>query len=370
MVAGSIMSKSLTGADRPMANDRLLLYGYFGGRNFGDELMLLGLLSDAAEAGFSSVAIVTPDGQVPSHLTKRVATAFPRTVVGILKGMWWAGSFAICGGTMFHDGYPSKRHRKYRLNLVALAGLCLLARSFGLNVILAGVGLGPFRRQLTILMTKIALMSATRVIVRDNQSYREALSLKIGPPRLIESQDLSVNSGIRLEFREQVRPYISISVVSPDLTSITSSADVQEFHERLAAEVAAYLRSNDTIDVRILIVGVGRNDSDEFISLAFADLFSGELRERISIVYFDGDPILFSQIIGNSKAVLATRYHVAVAAHLLGVPCFWIAYHRKLIDTANAFGVPSDSVEVPRGATAKQIGKWFSDFAKTDTAHA
>ena len=90
---------------------RVLVFGYFGGRNFGDELMLIGLIEELRARGAGTIRIIAPEGKLLEHLEGEVERAYPKSPAAIASALLWASAFVICGGTTFHDSFSDGRHR-------------------------------------------------------------------------------------------------------------------------------------------------------------------------------------------------------------------------------------------------------------------
>lgn len=337
---------------------RILIHGYFGGRNFGDELMLLGFLHREVRPG-DRVAIITPDGMVPAHLAARVERAFAKKPAAFLKGLAWATDFVLCGGTVFHDGYPDDRHASYRKNLIAVAGLLRVARLAGRRVHLAAIGLGPLRRPLTRRTARIALGSATTIGLRDDRSVADATALGFAG-RFTQVRDLAHDSGLDT-MRADHRGGLALSLVSTDLISTTDPATAMAFYEGLAALVAGW-QARTGEPVRLLIICVGAADSD----VTFGEAFQHRLRAagvtELSLVPFDGDPTAMARELAQARGVIAMRFHAATLAEKIGTPTFWLAYQRKVLDGAADLGVDAARTGIPVQATLPAIAAFLDSL--------
>lgn len=322
---------------------RILIYGYFGGRNFGDELMLLGFLNRELKPG-DRVAIITPTGTVPPHLSGRVERAFAKRPFAFLRGLKWASDFVLCGGTVFHDGYPDDRHALYRKNLVAVAGLLGIARLARRRVHLAAIGLGPLRRPLTRCTAAIAFRSATTIGLRDDRSVADATALGFAG-RFTQVRDLAHDCELDVVYTGE-RQGLVLSLVSTDIISTTDPATANTFYDNLAKCIAEFqARTGETI--RLVVICVGSADSD----VAFSEAFGRRLRDAgvTDLIQqpFNGDPAAIAQDLAQARGVIAMRFHAATLSEKIGTPTFWLAYQRKVLDGAADAAVPQARVGIP-----------------------
>lgn len=333
---------------------RILVHGYFGGRNFGDDLMLLGFLNRHVREG-DTVAIVTPDGTRPAHLEGRVGRAYRKSAGGFLSGIFWATDFVLCGGTVFHDAYPAQRHKRYRKNLIAVAGLLRFAKLAGRKVHLPGIGLGPLRRPLTRTMARFALRSSVHAGLRDERSLADAAAIGCAD-LVVPEPDLSESAG--LSRTDSPRTGLALSLVSPALISTTDAVTAERFYAGLAQALAKWQRCSGE-PITILAICVGAADSD----VAFAQQFEVMARAAgvtdLAMCPYSGNPLVTAAQIGSARAMIAMRFHAATVAEKLGTPTFWLAYQRKVLDGANALAVPGERSGIPDEEGLARISAWL-----------
>lgn len=339
---------------------RILVHGYFGGRNFGDDLMLLGFLNRHVREG-DTVAMVTPDGTVPAHLAGRVGRGYRKSAGGFLAGLFWSSDFVLCGGTVFHDAYPPERHKRYRKNLVAVAGLLRFARLAGRKVHLPGIGLGPLRRPLTKAMARVALRSSVHAGLRDERSLADAAAIGCGN-RVVAEPDLSESAGIVPA--HGLREGLALSLVSPVLTSTTDPLTAGQFHHGLAQALAHWQRQTGE-PITIMVICVGAADSDVGFAAEFEKMARDAGVTDLAICPYEGDPVATAARIGSARAMIAMRFHAATVSEKLGTPTFWLAYQRKVLDGAAALGVAEDRSGIPDEQGLARITTWLDHLART-----
>lgn len=338
---------------------RILVHGYFGGRNFGDDLMLLGFLNRHAQQS-DQIAIITPDGTLPDHLRGRVLRAYPKSVRGFLAGLSWATDFVLCGGTVFHDAYPAERHKRYRKNLVAVASLLRIASLAWRKVHLPGIGLGPLRRPLTKAMARIALGSAMHVGLRDERSIADAGKIGLAH-RVVHEPDLSNSAGLAPS--DGQRSGLALSLVSPALISTTDTATADRFYTGLASALAAW-QHQTAEPITLLVICVGAADSDSGFAAQFERIAAAAGVNDLTICPYDGNPVTMAARIGATRAMIAMRFHAATVAEKLGTPTFWLAYQRKVIDGAVELGVDDTRIGIPDSEGLARITAWLAASAR------
>jgi polysaccharide pyruvyl transferase CsaB len=153
----------------------ILVSGYYGFDNLGDEAILAALCQDLAALGVSRREIAVPSGNPAKTAALHGVTALGRFD---LPGIWRALSSARClisgGGSLLQD-VTSRRSIPYYLSLVELA---LLLR---VPVVMYAQGLGPIGSGFFRAWTARAYRRAAACSVRDGESL--AFLAELGVPR-------------------------------------------------------------------------------------------------------------------------------------------------------------------------------------------
>jgi polysaccharide pyruvyl transferase WcaK-like protein len=313
--------------------------------------MLAGLLAGLRDEETCLFTVITPDGDLPSWLDGRVKAA-PMKMLALLAALRANDLLLVCGGTAFHDAFPPARHRKFRLNLLMMTGLYAIARLMGKKVLLIGIGVGPVIRPFTRILARIAFRCATAITVRDRKSKSE-LDALIDAKKVELTHDLAllaVEGGVRS--REDAKSDVVVCLVPPTSVSTTEISAAAQFVDSLAALIGKLLAENQGLSLRVVVTSVGASDSDLAISRTFAEAVEQVCEATCKLTIFPGDPQAFLSMLTGAALVIAMRFHVVVAATLLGAPTIWVPYQRKVVDGAASLGVPADFVVVPSGSAA------------------
>ena len=145
----------------------LLLCGYYGEHNLGDDALLEVLL---AQLGADAAVVVTAHDQPLVQQRFGVATVDRRSLRAVLAALGQCRGLVLGGGSLLQDATSFK-------SLVYYGALIVAARLQGKPVVLWGQGLGPLRRRRSRLLVRglLPLMSAVRW--RDQASAQLAAAL-------------------------------------------------------------------------------------------------------------------------------------------------------------------------------------------------
>src|SRR5690606_31940136 len=189
-VAGRSRRRSGKKRDFPAAGGRdedafpvkIVISGYYGFGNAGDEAILEAMVRDLrALAPGARLVVLSAD---PAATAARCGVeAVPRThlpsVLGALRG---ADLFISGGGSLLQDATSWRSVPYY-------AGLMRLARWMGVPVFVYAQGIGPLRRPWLRRLAARVLNGAAEVTVRDRLSYEMLLELGVNPAAVTITAD-------------------------------------------------------------------------------------------------------------------------------------------------------------------------------------
>ena len=294
---------------------RLVVSGYYGYGNAGDEAVLAGLLELLAGAGVDRTEVTVLSGD-PLNTTRThgVRAASRWNPVRAVAELRRSDGLISGGGGLLQD-VSSVRPVSY------YAGVMHLARALGRPYAVVGQGLGPLRRRPNRRIARSALEHAVHVSLRDDRSI--ALARRIGVRRPIDrAGDTALAAlsatGDKAERRGghvllAVRGgYPSDAVVGP-LRRVV--AELVRDHRVVALPMHGAV---DTDASTALVTGIaGASMADPDASLA-------EKLETIS----------------TSSVVIGVRLHALVLAASAGVPAVAVSYDPKVDAFAERAGIP------------------------------
>ncbi|MFM2204900.1 MAG: polysaccharide pyruvyl transferase CsaB [Cyanobacteriota bacterium] len=150
----------------------VLLCGYYGEHNLGDDALLESLLGQLPA---SVTPLVTAYDQPMVEARHGVATVQRRSLGQVLRALSRCRALVLGGGSLLQDSTSFR-------SLVYYAALILAARLQGQPVLLWAQGLGPLRRRRSRLLARLLLPLATAISWRDAASARLARQLGCSAP--------------------------------------------------------------------------------------------------------------------------------------------------------------------------------------------
>ncbi len=293
---------------------RLLISGYYGMGNVGDEAVLAGLLGELFRQAPDWEVTVLSGNPVATRRQHGVA-AVPRFApLEVIRAVRQADIVVSGGGGLLQDATSLR-------SLLYYAAVLWLARLARKRTAILAQSIGPLRTRLGRTLTRMAAQRADLVTVRDESSA--GLLAKIGVGRLVE---------VTADPAFLVEPEPSVSAQSADLGLCLRS-----------------WRGGERT-VQAVIEGVGRWADQEGASVAVwpfhspaddkvAEQALGRLGPKGRLVPPYRQPGAAAAIIGEFELVVAARLHALILASVACVPWLGIGYDAKVMALAKATGL-------------------------------
>lgn len=144
---------------------RIVVAGYYGFDNAGDELILMSLLNNLKDMGKDLEITVLSANPEKSKSRYKVNSVNRWNPVALVKAVKMSDLLVFGGGGILQDITSS-------LSIMYYYGLIFLAGIFGRKVVMLGQGVGPIRRKFNKGMAKYILAKVNAVTVRDAESAR------------------------------------------------------------------------------------------------------------------------------------------------------------------------------------------------------
>lgn len=306
------------------ANRRIVVAGWSGTANLGDELLLRALLGLLTERGWSATVVSrNPSATTALHGVAAIALS---DVTGLWRAVREADGVVLGPGTIVQD-QTSPASLPWHLSRV------LTAAAARRPIVGVGLGIGPLRRRGSHAMVGAALERCTAVAVRDPASAALAASCGV--------RGVLVGSDLALGLPRPTGPVVPRLVAA--LRAHAPGPHWRPLQDRPAAawdpaRIAGLAAALDDAAARVgLPVCLVAMDTDH--DAAYAEAVARHLASDHEVVVPDLDGVL--DLVGTAEVVVAMRYHAGIAALAGGRPSVLIDYADKvrgLADDAAASG--------------------------------
>lgn len=315
---------------------RLLLLGYQGFGNLGDEAILTGIEALLAGRSVQIEGIVCGPrvGSIAAFAeARRLPTARLLPGPSALRALWRSDALILTGGGLIHDHWATIIPR--------YLGWIVLARALGKRVIWLGVGVGPIRRRSQRLLARVARSLTILALVRD----RASAALLGGPsgrvavipdPALFNSPPpVGRTSGDE----------VAIIVRGP-------TPERADEADRLAATLAETHRVLAGRGLRAVSMTMAGASDVAFLRLLRAR--AAELGSTVEVEELGPTPGDAIARLAGCRAAISVRLHGLLLSTVAGIPCVAVAYDGKVSAAADELGIAELAVD-PFSADAEGL---------------
>ena len=312
---------------------KILLVGYSGHANFGDDLLLNQAYEQLKELGEVSIW-TNVSGKDSAYLGRW----FPQAKIIQNRFLNWSvflryNAVLYFGGGVFFDynqAYPLTKYLKKR---IACFRDYSLSKIFGVRFAGIGIGLGPFLSKKAIKINSACLAQFDFVSLRDENSCK--LANAYGLKTIIHKGfDLSFYSSRQfVTTLSSNHQRIHSCLICPRKFPHGKNGEV--YHEKLIH----WLIGQQQAGVNILVFGFQKNH-DEHILESYAEaglptkIWNPNTME-ISDVF---------ALFASQDLIISARMHGIYVAGMVGTPCIGINVHPKVKDAASILE-NADSIE-------------------------
>ncbi len=284
-------------------SNRILLSGYYGFENLGDDLILEVMVQQLKALGYEPVVLSENPSLTSS--TYDVKSLLRTNIPRIWDEMKEITAFISGGGGLFQDatglGSP-----------IYYGGLIEMAHRRKIPIAFFAQGIGPLQTKIGRWMTKRTLLQSDLVVVRDVKSQALAQQLAGKKVKLMADPVWNWQPKAALESNGQKRLGISLRQW-PQLHD--------QAIQHLANCIAQWPKIQET-GLNLIDCQAGA----DILPLAKLEKLLKE--KQIACYWFMGDNCV--QGIAQTSVLLAMRYHAILVAAKLNVPVVALAYDPKV----------------------------------------
>ena len=335
-------------------NARVVICGYYGFGNAGDELILAGMLRELRALRPGLTATVISGNPASTQASHGVDAVHWQDVPAIAAQVRTADLVLVGGGGLFQEYSgidPDSLFTDRHYGITFYAEPAILGALCGRPVMLYAIGVGPLASEHGRRTVRAACDAAQVITLRDEESARTVASLGVDPAHLRVTADpafaLPLVSGppapgsLVQTARKGSELLVGVALRHWDV----GVASYFWEHE-LAVGFDAFLARHEA---RLLFVPFQRSSRPSEDDAAVAERVRSLLRhpERASVAPGDSDPAKLGAILGGCDLVVGMRLHSVILAALAGVPAVALAYDPKVDLAMRQVGAEQSVVQLP-----------------------
>lgn len=316
----------------------LLIAGYYGFGNLGDEAILEVLLAGLSRRIPDARPVVLSGDPAATRRAHGVEAIDRQDLPAVAELVGEAGLFVLGGGGLFQDYWPVPLAAALERGIGGLPfyfRFPVLATATGCPLAVLAVGVGPLASDEGRRMACATFELASAASVRDRLSLELLRSLApVGrepeltadPATLLEPAPAETLAGLLQEMDlASEEPIFGVSV-----RHWAFGTDPERWEREVALAIDAHLgsRSDSVLFVPFQSGGIRPGEDDLAVCERIAARLAAPSRARVIRRHLT--PRLALALLANCRQVLAMRYHAALFALVSGVPTVALAYDPKL----------------------------------------
>ncbi|MDJ1176587.1 polysaccharide pyruvyl transferase CsaB [Roseofilum capinflatum] len=323
---------------------RVVLCGYYGQGNAGDEALLVTLLQMLPETVTPVVLSANCEETQQQYGVETCNNATHRwrdrtSIADLWRTLASADGFIWGGGSLIQD-VTSWRSPLYYFALMALA------QRMGKVTLAWGQGIGPLNSALTRQLARSLFGGCTAVSVRDRQSAQLLTDWKI--PHILAPDPVWALDPLPVQSLDHL-PHPRIAVVLRP-------------HPQLTADRLQILTQ--------ALIELQRGTQSHLLLLPFQPKSDLDLAQRVhealpqvSEIWMGDRPEQYKSIFSQVQMAIAMRLHGLIMAASMGCPCFALSYDPKVTQLMEQFNLPGWELDrLPEDPS--QISQTWIDFYK------
>lgn len=328
---------------------RVLISGYYGFDNLGDELILK-VLVDELKARAVKITVLS---QNPRKTAADYGVdAIKRTsFIDIVDALASANLFISGGGGLFQDATGP-------MSAIYYGGLIHLAQFFEVPVVFWAQGVGPLNKSLSQKMTASALRKCEEILVRDEKSALlverltgEKPAITADPVWLLklkrkngEKPDATGNHkpcriGISL------RPWHELTETRLDALADCLNTFAEQQSGPVEFKLLPFQKKEDTTLLARFSQKLRNNDHISTRLLEPTDVLEG---------------------MSDCDLIFGMRFHSLILGLLYGIPVYGLVYDPKVASLLAMFNLKGTTIEALQTIQADEIRQHFDAYPKVD----
>ncbi|MGA7732982.1 MAG: polysaccharide pyruvyl transferase family protein [Chloroflexia bacterium] len=324
---------------------RIVILGWYGSNNTGDEALVQVIVERLREHGFDDlVALSTNPGKTGGRLGVRSVSRNPLNL-GTIRAMYGAKALILGGGGLIQDGTSI-------YNLPIYAMYVALAKLLGLKVVGWGLGAEPLWTMFGRLLARFICHSADYFSVRDSASKQLLVRAGVAPHMVKVTADPAIL--LRPEQGEDNwprdgkptvifcirhlpanQPGIGLHYLLPVSTRHRVGIEWRQQPGRVEGLVEGIAGSIkiavEEFGARVVLLPLWPGRDDEMLDVVEkAAIGMGVPPEMVVRARLEHTPGKFSGYVGKADLLVSMRLHALIFGAAQGVPMIALSYARKV----------------------------------------
>lgn len=314
---------------------KVVMYGWFGARNFGDDLLLASTATRIEQRYPQAFFCVIGANASVIENEYGYQAATPDRKYEVRAFLDQAAAMVLCGGLLFDDPLAQTAgEMEFCLDPwiepTGQAAVCLLARSLGVPSVYLGFGAGPIDNRPTRIAVNLIARSEARFLPRDEHTkdLLEACGVK--------SNQIAVRADLILGARDYV---IERAAQAPnDADGDFFTVSLRRWHRNPADFARQIAHALDAVTQETGLVALMLPFDQDDVELHRNVVEHMEHPESARVIETRPEETELLSLIARSRFAFAMRLHCSILHHILDKPAVGLNYNDKIEAHFRRFG--------------------------------
>ena len=322
--------------ERKIPQYHMVMSGYYGFNNTGDEAIMLSMHKNISELGENYRLTVLSNNPAETREKYGIEAVYRFGMKDVLKAIYGCDVLLSGGGSLLQDS-TSTRSLLYYLSITAMAKL------MGKRVMLYANGIGPVSGKRNRWFVKLVVDRADLITLREENSYDELLSMGVNPKKCFVTADpVFTMCGIETEQAEALLRAEGVPLNKPlVVVSVRNWSDMDKFIGRFANMCDMIIEKYD----RTIVFLVMQVPNDITVSEQVCE----KMKRSAYVLQGSYAPEEVMGIIRTADFILSMRLHTLIFAAKQNVPLIGFVYDPKI-------DYYLQKLEMPSGGDLKEFG--------------
>ena len=326
---------------------KIMISGYFGFNNTGDEAILKSMVRAFKEKIPQVKIAVLSHNPLQTSQTYKVKAINRLHLIKIIRCLRNVNLFISGGGGLLQDSTGKGWSILYYL------GLILITKTVKVPVMIYAQGIGPINKKINKLLIKWILNKVNLITVRDNHSKKLLNNLGVsGPSIYVNSDPVFLLKKKNINHIIDNHPYIQKLINSDNRPLIGIS--VREYKsngsdsKRIFAQAADYLIEN--YQAKIIFLPF-QFDEDVHINEEILSL----MKNKAEVLKIKLEPEELLSVLSQLSLVVGVRFHSIVFSSMANIPFIAFNYDPKVRYFVEDLGLSELLLEIDENASLKNF---------------
>ena len=304
---------------------RVLIAGYYGAGNAGDEAILDAMLSSLRENIPDLLPVVVSEDPASTSLVHQAESVSNRDRTAVMAEVRDCDLVILGGGGLLNDYWDGSLGDFFsRESALGYNSYAALAALYDKPLMLYAIGVGPLSTRSGRLYARMVAEQAQLITVRDEPSKALLEEAGVDGDRIHVTADPAFLLPISLPALDLPRPILGVG-----LRHWSMNIDPEAWEAEVAKSLDAFLSRHGG---SVLFLPFQRSVIEENDDTAVAERVRSRMRMGESTVVFEGagDPRKLAGAIGRCDAMLGMRYHSVLFSLRQSIPTVGLVYDPKV----------------------------------------